>query len=90
MATAGQVLSQIFTHFSPQIFPEFVSGYKTVLMLMAIGYVLHFIPKSIELKSEQVVIKMPLALKTVLLVGMIVLVIQTKSAGIQPFIYFQF
>jgi alginate O-acetyltransferase complex protein AlgI len=90
MTAAGQVLSQIFSHFSPQIFLEFVSGYKIVLMLMVVGYVLHFVPKSIEVKAEQVVTDMHLAWKTALLVSMIVLVIQTKSAGIQPFIYFQF
>lgn len=90
MASAGQMLSQIFTHFSPHVFGEFVSGYKIVLLIMVLGYLLHFVPKSIELKAEQTVTAMPLALKTILLVGMIVLVIQTKSAGIQPFIYFQF
>ena len=90
MATAGQVISQIVTHLSPQVFPEFVAGYKIVFMLMVVGYVLHFIPKSIEVKAEQAVTNMPLAVKTFLLIGMIVLVIQTKSAGIQPFIYFQF
>lgn len=90
MQTAGQVLTQIFTQFSPHVFPEFVVGYKAVLSLMVIGYVLHFIPKSIEQKAENTVTNMHLALKTALLVGMIILVIQTKSAGIQPFIYFQF
>ena len=90
MQVAGQVLSQIFTQFSIHVFPEFVVGYKAVLSLMVIGYVLHFIPKSIEQKAENTVTNMPLALKTALLVAMIILVIQTKSAGIQPFIYFQF
>lgn len=90
MATAAQVITQIFTQFSPHVFSEFVVGYKAVLVLMVIGYVLHFIPKSIEQQAEQTVTRMPLALKTALLVIMIVLVIQTKSAGIQPFIYFQF
>jgi alginate O-acetyltransferase complex protein AlgI len=90
MQVAGQVLTQIFTQFSPHVFPEFVVGYKAVLTLMVIGYVLHFIPKSIEQKAEDTVTNMHLALKTALLVGMILLVIQTKSAGIQPFIYFQF
>jgi D-alanyl-lipoteichoic acid acyltransferase DltB (MBOAT superfamily) len=90
MATAGQVLSQIFYNFSLHVFPEFVMGYKIVLVLMLIGYVLHFVPKSIEVKTEHMVTNMPLVLKTALLVVMIVLVIQTKSAGIQPFIYFQF
>ena len=57
---------------------------------MLLGYALHFIPKSIEVKVEEMVTNMHLALKTALLVFMIILVIQTKSAGIQPFIYFQF
>lgn len=90
MQVAWQVLSQIFTQFSIHVFPEFVVGYKAVLSLMVIGYVLHFIPKSIEQKAEDAVTNMPLAFKTALLVAMIILVIQTKSAGIQPFIYFQF
>jgi hypothetical protein len=57
---------------------------------MLVGFILHFIPKSLELKTEQLVIKMPLTAKAALFVAIIVLVIQTKSAGIQPFIYFQF
>jgi D-alanyl-lipoteichoic acid acyltransferase DltB (MBOAT superfamily) len=90
MATAGQVLTQIFTQFSPHVFIEFISGYKAVIFLMAIGYILHFIPKEIEIRAENTVTKMPLPAKVFLLIVMIVIVIQTKSAGIQPFIYFQF
>ena len=90
MTIAGQVISQIFTQFSPQIFIDFIIGYKAVLVLMVIGFILHFVPKSIEERAEHLVVQMPLAVKAILFVGMIVLVIQTKSAGIQPFIYFQF
>lgn len=90
MTVAGQVLTQIFTQFSLHVLPEFIVGYKGVMLLLLAGYILHFVPKNIELKAEQWVIRMPLAIKTLLLVFMILLVIQTKSAGIQPFIYFQF
>ena len=90
MTIAGQVLTQIFTQLSTHVFPEFISGYPYVLLLMILGYVLHFIPKSIEAKAENIVTNMHLSLKIIFLVAMIVLVIQTKSAGIQPFIYFQF
>jgi hypothetical protein len=90
MTIASQLISQIFTQFSPHVFLEFIVGYKAVLFLMLVGFILHFIPKSLELKTEQLVIKMPLTAKAALFVAIIVLVIQTKSAGIQPFIYFQF
>ena len=90
MQTASEVISQIFTNFSPQIFVDFVSGYKIVLMLMVLGYILHFLPKTIEVQSENWVTNSSLSVKAMLVIGVIILVIQTKSAGIQPFIYFQF
>jgi hypothetical protein len=90
MEVAYQVISQITSHFNAQIFFEFISGYKGVVFLMVLGYVLHFIPASTEQKAEAWVTKIPLAGKAALIVSIIILVVQTKSAGIQPFIYFQF
>ncbi len=90
MESAWQVISQITTHFSPQVMGDFIIGYKTVLLLMTLGYLLHFIPHTIETKAENIVIRTPTIGKIALMVSIIVLVIQTKSAGIQPFIYFQF
>ena len=86
----GQMLNQIFTKFNIQVLGEFISGYKVVLFLMFLGYVLHFIPRATELHVEELVTRMPLALKAVCLTAVIVLVLQIKSAGVQPFIYFQF
>lgn len=90
MEVAWEMLTQITQHFNPQIFFEFVAGYKAVLFLMVLGYVLHFIPSSTEKTAETYVTNLSLTGKAVLLVLVIVLVIQTKSAAIQPFIYFQF
>ena len=90
MEAVGQILYQIITHFNAQIFFEFVVGYKGVLFLMLLGYFLYFLPASSEEKAEAWVTQLPLAGKATLLIAIIVLVIQTKSASIQPFIYFQF
>lgn len=90
METAWQVINQITTHFSPGIFFDFVTGYKAVLLLMLLGYVLHFVPAPIEQRAETWVTNLSLAGKFVVIFITILLVIQTKSAGIQPFIYFQF
>jgi alginate O-acetyltransferase complex protein AlgI len=90
MEIAGQVISQIVSHFTPSIFFDFVGGYKVVLSLMVLGYALHFIPKSVELMVENWFTQTPLIAKAAMLLVLIVLVIQTKSATIQPFIYFQF
>jgi alginate O-acetyltransferase complex protein AlgI len=90
MDTAWQVINQIATHFSPAIFFDFVMGYKAVLFLMVLGYILHFIPAPVEQRAETWVTNLSLAGKFVVIFLTILLVIQTKSAGIQPFIYFQF
>jgi alginate O-acetyltransferase complex protein AlgI len=90
MATVGEILNQIFFHLNIGLFPDFVAGYKVVVMLMVIGYLLHFIPREAELAAQETVAKMPLAGKAAFMISVIILVIQTKSSGIQPFIYFQF
>ena len=90
METATQMIRQIVFHFNPQILFEFITGYKAVLIMMLIGYTLHFIPKSVELKTENIVTNLPLLLKVVFMMLVILLVVQFKSSEIQPFIYFQF
>jgi D-alanyl-lipoteichoic acid acyltransferase DltB (MBOAT superfamily) len=90
MEVAGQMIRQILFYFKPQIFLEFIAGYKAVLMMMLFGYLLHFIPKSIELKTQKMVTSLPLLGKVALLLIVIFVVVQFKSSEIQPFIYFQF
>jgi len=90
METAMALIRQIVFHFTPQIFFEFLTGYKSVLLMMLIGYTLHFIPKSVELKTENIITNLPLLLKVSFMILVILLVVQFKSAEIQPFIYFQF
>ena len=84
------MLSQICTNFHPEVFAQFVTGYKGVFILMIIGYVLHFMPKSAENALQGVVTRSPLVVQAVILVIMVFVVVQFKSAGVQPFIYFQF
>jgi D-alanyl-lipoteichoic acid acyltransferase DltB (MBOAT superfamily) len=90
LETVSAMLSQIAFSFSGELLPQLISGYTGVMLLMTIGYLLHFLPESSEKWGEQQVTRLPLAGKIVLLTAVIFLVIQTKSAGIQPFIYFQF
>jgi alginate O-acetyltransferase complex protein AlgI len=90
MEYAGQMLTQIIYHFTPDIFLEFVQGYWSVLSLMILGYALHFVPQSIDLAAERWTIRLPLVAKAAMVLVVIVICIQTKSASIQPFIYFQF
>ncbi len=90
MEVVGQIFGQLFLHFNIQILFQFLSGYSNVLILMAIGYALHFVPSRIEVVIQKRFIDIPFYLKAAWMVAIVVLVIQTKSAAVQPFIYFQF
>ena len=84
------MLTQITTDFHSEIIADFIKGYPYVLLLMLLGYILHFIPSGIENQVQQLVIKSPFVLKVAYLVVIVFVVIQIKSSEIQPFIYFQF
>lgn len=90
MQRVGEVLSQIFTQFHPEVFGQFVMGYQTVSLLMLLGYLFHFMPQSVERVLQQGVTRSPLWLQAFMLAFVIFWVVQFKSAGVQPFIYFQF
>jgi hypothetical protein len=90
MQTAGEILTQIFTNFHPEVFTQFVEGYKGVSILMLLGFMLHFTPRKWALALQKGVTVSPVLLQALYLIILIFIVIQLKSAGVQPFIYFQF
>ena len=90
MQRVGEVLTQIATNFHPEVFLQFLTGYKTVSFLMITGYLIHFMPKRAEVGMQQLVTKSPLLVQAALLIIAVFIVFQVKSAGVQPFIYFQF
>ena len=87
---ANQVFTQIFSKFQPQIFTQWVESYWAVASLMLLGYVLHLLPDSWTDKCRDLVTKMPLLVKALIIIVLIFIVIQIKSSDVQPFIYFQF
>ena len=90
MEVVKVMLVQITTSFHGEIIPDFIKGYPYVLMLMALGFFLHFVPSKFEESTQQLVIKSPFVLKIAYLIIIVLVVIQIKSSEIQPFIYFQF
>jgi len=67
-----------------------IEAYKNVFLLIAIGFVLHFLPERLSTKIKSLFEKTPMVGKAVI-VGLIFwIVYATASSGPQPFIYFQF
>lgn len=76
--------------FAPQQWETIIMGYKNVFLLMAIGYIWHFLPDGFTTTLEKTFFKTPLIIKGVILGLVYWLVFAAASAGPQPFIYFQF
>lgn len=87
---AQQVILEIVNAPKWELFFDVVNGYKSVFLLMLLGYLMHFLPNQIDATVEKGLIKSPLVLKSMVLAFVVWLVIQTKSSEVQPFIYFQF
>ncbi len=90
METALSVITQISDHFTPEVFLQFVVGYKNVLLLLLLGYLLHFTSKAQELRFRSWLTDLPFIGQVSLFIVTIFLLIQIRSADAQPFIYFNF
>jgi len=70
-------------------YPFFKVRYLWVILLI-IGFAMHSTPNKWNEKIQESFIKSPYFIKMVVFVVLVQLVIQLKSADVQPFIYFQF
>ncbi len=86
----GVMLSQIFTNFHPELVGEVVASYRYILLLVAFGFVSHFVPDRLCSLSVCALKRGGLVLNVLVITVIIFIVIQIKSSQIQPFIYFQF
>lgn len=64
--------------------------YKNVLILIAIGFIMHFLPNCLVDSMKSGFIKLPVVGKAVIIGLVFWLVYATASSEAQPFIYFQF
>ncbi len=84
------ILEQIFTNFNGKAFIPMITGYNIVFTIMALGYFVHFLPKSYETLSESLIGRMTVVGRTALLFLFIWIIIQVKQAEQVMPIYLQF
>lgn len=90
LSVIGDVFSQIFNFFHGEVITQFLELMPLISALMILGYLFHFMPVKVESFAQRMITRLPAFGKAILLVIIIWLVAQFKSADIQPFIYFQF
>lgn len=87
---AGVMLTQIFTSFTPGDYGRVIMAYLPVMVLIASGYILHFLPVTTKEAYRGLFIRLPLVVKFLIAIGVILLLHKVGTDVVQPFIYFRF
>ena len=90
MQDARLMLSQIFNSFSPGEYGTVIAAYLPVIILIATGYLFHFFPMTVKESYRGLFIRLPMAMKFVIVIGVCLLLHKVGSGVVQPFIYFRF
>lgn len=86
----GEIATQIFTDFHPEVAPQFVEGYMLIVIAMLAGLTMHLTPRSWSTGAAEAYAGIPLLWQAVLLAAVIFLVVQTRQTELVPFIYLQY
>ena len=84
------MIHHIFADFHAELLPQVIIGYKYVFALIVFGYLSHYLPDSWQESLIALLRRGNVLIDAAVIIVVIYLVIQVKSSGIQPFIYFQF
>lgn len=84
------ILYQLSQKFSFSIIPDVIYAFKYVFLFMLVGYIIHWLPASFKEKYRGWFIQSNFAIQGLVVVLVVFIIYQTRTAGIQPFIYFQF
>ncbi len=87
---AGVMLTQIFTSFTPGDYGRVIMAYLPVMVLIASGYILHFLPVITKEAYRGLFIRLPLVVKFLIAIGVVLLLHKVGTDVVQPFIYFRF
>ena len=90
MNVVMDMFSQIFNHFKGGFFIEIIQAYKLELGLIIFAFIIHWLPVNIKDWYKGKFVDMPIYLKVFATLITIFILVQFSSAGLKPFIYFQF
>ncbi|MBI9054099.1 MAG: MBOAT family protein [Bacteroidales bacterium] len=90
MGDALGLIKQIFTNFQLELIPIMISSYSKTFIIIAIGFLIHWLPSTFKENYRGWFIKLHIIFKLLIVIVVVFILFQAKSAEIQPFIYFQF
>lgn len=86
----NEIYDRIGNHFSLYLFFDIVKGYWAVLVVVVLGYLVHWIPETIKEKYRTAFASLPVPGLVLACVCIVFCLYQIMSSQMQPFIYFQF
>jgi alginate O-acetyltransferase complex protein AlgI len=84
------MLKQIFENFSPGSYMTVLPAYSSALLLMAVGYIIHFLPEKTKESYRGLFIEIPLVAQLAVIFAVAILLFQMRTTEVMPFIYFRF
>ena len=90
MEVVRGMLHQIGTDLKLSVIPEVLVAYKWVFLVMLFGFVIHWLSENVKTKIKDWFIATPNWVKVVISAIVVIIVYQSISSDMQPFIYFQF
>lgn len=90
MQQANEVILKITEDLDFSFLPKIIEHYWEAFTLMTIGFVVHWLPKDTKWQIKKLFIKSPMPIKIILTILTVILIFQTMSQEMKPFIYFQF
>jgi len=90
MNSAFLMIKQITENFSPGSYMTVLPAYSSVFLLMAIGYLIHFLPEKIKESYRGLFIRIPMIAQYAVIMIIAVMLLQMRTTDVMPFIYFRF
>jgi D-alanyl-lipoteichoic acid acyltransferase DltB (MBOAT superfamily) len=90
LQTVNDIFDRIQNHFGPELLLDIIISYRTVLLVILAGYIIHWLPSRVKDWYRNLFSASPVPVMGVAVVVLVFLLYQAMSADMQPFIYFQF
>ncbi len=90
LQTVGLIFDRILNYSSFHLFFEVLKGYSTVLLVILVAYLIHWIPAEYKERYRNFYASLPVPVLILSVVLCIFFIYQGITSDMQPFIYFQF
>lgn len=90
MDSVSAIINQIFYSLDLSLMIQLIFGYPFVFIAITTALIIHWLPASFKETYRGWFIKTPWVVKLIILLLLTVVLYQSRTSGLQPFIYFQF